>query len=140
MLTLYVYGFESWYWSRTRISRLSRPIEIEIKISWSVEINFWNLSRLSLLSRKDYFLSRSRFLKLRLFDEDFDASRFLSRPPGLNIVIWILSKLKKYFFVLIVKINYLKVTRFSRLLRLSFWKCQDQDSESMLVIVNRAII
>jgi hypothetical protein len=47
-------------------SRQSRPIQIKIKISQSVKINFWNLSRLSLVWRQNYFLSRLRFLKLRL--------------------------------------------------------------------------
>jgi hypothetical protein len=31
------------------------------------------------MSRSTFFLSRSRFLKLRFFSRDFDASRFLSR-------------------------------------------------------------
>ncbi len=53
--------------SKPRRSQQSRPIKI--KISRSVKINFWNLSRLSLLLRQDYFLSRPIFLK----------SRFLSR-------------------------------------------------------------
>ncbi len=33
----------------------------------NIEINFWNLSRLSFVSRAEIFFSRSRFLKLRLF-------------------------------------------------------------------------
>ena len=47
-------------------SRQSRPI----KISQSVEINFLNLLRLSLMSRQDYFLSQFRFFKSRLLNQD----------------------------------------------------------------------
>jgi hypothetical protein len=47
-------------------SQQSRPI----KISQSVEINFLNLLRLSLMSRQDYFLSQFRFLKSRLLNQD----------------------------------------------------------------------
>ncbi len=54
----------------------SRPIKIEIKIYQSVEINFLNMSRLSLLTRQDYFLSRSRFLKYRFLNQDLARSRF----------------------------------------------------------------
>ena len=60
-------------------SRQSRPIEI--KISRSVQINFWKVSRLSLLLRQDYFFSQSRFLKSRFFGQDLYSSRYLSRSP-----------------------------------------------------------
>jgi hypothetical protein len=46
-------------------SRHSRPIKIKVEMSRSVKVNFWNLPRMSLLSRQQYFLSRSRFLKSR---------------------------------------------------------------------------
>ncbi len=45
----------------------------------TVEINFWNLSRLSLLSRQYNFFSQSRFLKSRLFNWDSAVWRFSSR-------------------------------------------------------------
>jgi hypothetical protein len=45
----------------------------------TVDINFWNLSWLSLQLRQDYFLFRSSFLKLRLLNWDLARSRFSSR-------------------------------------------------------------
>jgi hypothetical protein len=66
-------------------SRQSRPIEI--KISRSVQINFWKVSRLSLLLRQDYFFSQSRFLKSRLLNRYLAASRFLSRLLRLSRLI-----------------------------------------------------
>jgi hypothetical protein len=61
----------------------SRPIEIEIENVLSVETNFWKPSRFSRRSRSTFILSRSRFLKSRLFSRDKDVSRFLSRSSRL---------------------------------------------------------
>jgi len=61
----------------------SRQIEIEIEIVLSVETNFWKPSRFSRRSRSTFILSRSRFLKSRLFSRDKDVSRFLSRSSRL---------------------------------------------------------
>jgi hypothetical protein len=44
----------------------SRPIKIKIKISQSVKINFWNLSRFSQLSRQTFFVSVKIF-KIKTF-------------------------------------------------------------------------
>ena len=60
-----------------------RQIEIEIEIVLSVETNFWKPSRFSRRSRSTFILSRSRFLKSRLFSRDKDVSRFLSRSSRL---------------------------------------------------------
>ena len=61
----------------------SRQIEIEIETVLSVETNFWKPSRFSRRSRSTFILSRSRFLKSRLFSRDKDVSRFLSRSSRL---------------------------------------------------------
>ena len=61
----------------------SRQIEIEIENVLSVETNFWKPSRFSRRSRLSFILSRSRFLKSRLFSRDKDVSRFLSRSSRL---------------------------------------------------------
>ena len=61
----------------------SRPIKIEIENVLSVETNFWKPSRFSRRSRSTFILSRSRFLKSRLFSRDKDVSRFLSRSSRL---------------------------------------------------------
>ncbi len=56
----------------------------------------------------NFFFSWSRFLKLRLFSRDFDASR-LSR---------------------FVETHFLMLSRFSRLSRLTLWQRRDRESRS----------
>ncbi len=102
------------------------------------------MSIFSYLSRHDLFFSRSRFLKLRLLNQDFDASRFLSRLLRLSRQIeilrfvetfWHLWRYQDFWGTSGSKITiswetcFLKLWRFSWRSRLTFGLCRSRESQ-----------
>jgi hypothetical protein len=71
--------------------------------------------------RDQLFFPRSRFLKLRLFNWDLVRQDFYRDRQDK-------SRLSRLFKI--VETSFLKVSRFSRLLRPALWQCRDWESRS----------